>query len=119
MTEPSRSQEPFEDASTQRGAAPRRRAVPRQPADWFEFYKLDDTDNEPVRCCRVLDISPMSAGLELFATTSDENLNGLITVTVELHGNTGNVILDGETHTARVGIDFDVPSPKPSGSCAA
>src|ERR1700722_105287 len=90
---------------------PRRRAVPRQPADWFGFYRFDDADNEPTRCCRVLDISPLGAGLELFATAPDENLGGLITVTVELHGNTRNVVLDADTHTARVGIEFDVPSP--------
>ena len=85
-----------------------RRAVPRQPADWFGFYRFDDADDEPTRCCRVLDISPMGAGLELFATAPSENLNGLITVTVELRGRTRNVVIDKESHTARVGVEFSI-----------
>lgn len=83
-----------------------RRRTPRQPADWFGFYRFDDADDEPTRCCRVLDISPLGAGLELFATAPRENLNGLITVTVELHGRTRNVVVDKETQTARVGVEF-------------
>src|ERR1700683_2343526 len=59
-----------------------RRGVPRQPADWFGFYRFDDADDEPVRCCRVLDISPLGAGLELFATAPGERLSGLIPGTV-------------------------------------
>jgi hypothetical protein len=86
---------------------PRRRA-PRQPADWFGFYKFDDADNEPLRVCRVLDISPLGAGLELFATAPDEHLGGLITVTVELHGQTRNVVADPEMQTARIGVEFPV-----------
>ena len=85
-----------------------RRRTPRQPADWFGFYKFDDADNEPLRCCRVLDISPLGAGLELFATAPDEHLNGLITVTVELHGRTRNVVVDKETQAARVGVEFPI-----------
>jgi len=86
---------------------PRRRA-PRQPADWFGFYKFDDADDEPLRVCRVLDISPLGAGLELFGTARDEHLGGLITVTVELHGETRNVVLDEASQTARVGVEFPV-----------
>ena len=85
-----------------------RRRVPRQPADWFGFYKFDDADDEPIRCCRVLDISPLGAGLELLATSPGEQLSGLITVTVELHGRTRNVIVDKETHAARVGVEFPI-----------
>jgi hypothetical protein len=87
-----------------------RRRMPRQPADWFGFYKFDDADNEPIRVCRVLDISPLGAGLELFATAPDERLDGLITVTIELHGQTRNVVVDRETQAARVGVEFPVPS---------
>jgi hypothetical protein len=85
-----------------------RRRTPRQPADWFGFYKFDDANDEPTRCCRVLDISPLGAGLELFATGPSEDLNGLITVTVELHGRTRNVVVDKETQTARVGVEFPI-----------
>lgn len=87
-----------------------RRAAPRQPADWFGFYRFDDADNEPTRCCRVLDISPLGAGLELFATAPDENLGGLLTISVELHGRTRNVVRNDATHTARVGMEFTVLS---------
>jgi hypothetical protein len=87
-----------------------RRRTPRQPADWFGFYKFDDADNEPLRFCRVLDISPLGAGLELFATAPDEELRVLITVTIELHGQTRNVVVDKETQTARVGVEFPVPN---------
>jgi hypothetical protein len=86
----------------------RRRAVPRQPADWFGFYRFEDKDDEPTRCCRVLDISPLGAGLELFATAPGEHLSGLITVTVELRGQTRNVLVDEATNTARVGVEFPV-----------
>jgi len=85
-----------------------RRAAPRQPADWFGFYRFDDADDEPTRCCRVLDISPLGAGLELFATAPDENLSGLVTVSVELRGRARNVVRDDATHTARVGVEFTV-----------
>jgi hypothetical protein len=112
MTELRHQEGPFREPTLREVESPRRRAVPRQPADWFGFYKFDDADNEPTRCCRVLDISPMGAGLELFATAPGENLSGLITVSVELHGNTRNVVLDAESHSARVGIEFDLPSPE-------
>jgi hypothetical protein len=67
-----------------------RRRAPRQPADWFGFYQYEGPGDEPLRVCRVLDISPLGAGLELFATGPEENLGGLITVTVELRGETRN-----------------------------
>ena len=87
-----------------------RRAVPRQPADWFGFYRFDDADDEPTRCCRVLDISPLGAGLELFATGPNEHLGGLLTVSVELRGHARNVVRDEATHSARVGVEFSVLS---------
>ena len=83
-----------------------RRAVPREPADWFGFYKLDDADDGPTRCCRVLDVSPLGAGLELFAIAPAEQVGGFITVTVELRGDTRNCIVDEIAHTARVGVEF-------------
>src|SRR5580658_5973351 len=85
-----------------------RRRTPRQPADWFGFYRFDDADDEPTRCCRVLDISPLGAGLELFATAPGERLSGLITVTVELRGQARSVVVDDQTNTARVGVEFPV-----------
>jgi len=57
-----------------------RRAVPRQPADCFGSYRFDNDDREPWRCCRIIDISPLGVGLELFAISTDEDLSGPITI---------------------------------------
>jgi hypothetical protein len=87
-----------------------RRAVPRQPADWFGFYRFDNDDNEPWRCCRVIDISPLGVGLELFATSPDEDLARPITVTIELRGETRNVVPGDAGHTTRLGVEFATPT---------
>ena len=87
-----------------------RRAVPRQPADWFGFYRFDDSEADTWRCSRVIDISPLGAGLELFGTTVDEEMNGSITVSLELRGNRRGLIVNPDDHSARVGIEFTTPS---------
>jgi heme oxygenase len=86
-----------------------RRAVPRQPADWFGFYRFEDLVNEPLRCCRVLDISPLGAGFEVFGIDPKEPLEGRITVSIELRGEVRNTRMSGE-HTARVGVEFHEPT---------
>ena len=83
-----------------------RRAVPRQPADWFGFYRFDNVESEPWRACRVLDISPLGAGLELFALSPEERVEGNITVSLELRGVTRNVVWSKEDGAARLGIQF-------------
>jgi hypothetical protein len=85
-----------------------RRAIPRQPTDWFGFYRFDDLENEPLRCCRVLDISPLGAGLELFGTGLGEQLEGRITVSMDLHGDVRNTRVSGDS--ARVGVEFQTPT---------
>jgi hypothetical protein len=87
-----------------------RRAVPRQPADWFGFYRFDNVDGDPWRCCRVIDISPLGAGLELFATTPDEELSGPITISIELRGEPRNVIRSDSQEAARLGVEFAAPT---------
>jgi hypothetical protein len=87
-----------------------RRAVPRQPADWFGFYRFDNDDSEPWRCCRVIDISPLGAGPELFATPSNEDLSGPITISIELRGETRNVVRGDTRDTARIGVEFAAPT---------
>ena len=87
-----------------------RRAVPRHPADWFGFYRFDESASEAWRCCRVFDISPLGAGVELFAATPEDRLDGLITVSLELRGSTrGTVKLDEES-TVRAAVEFVEPS---------
>jgi hypothetical protein len=87
-----------------------RRAVPRQPADWFGFYRFDNDDSEPWRCCRVIDISPLGVGLELFAISSDEDPSGPITISIELRGETRNVVRADLGDTARLGVEFAAPT---------
>jgi hypothetical protein len=87
-----------------------RRAVPRQPADWFGFYRFDDADADAWQCCRIIDMSPLGAGLELFGTIGDDQMSGPITVSLELRGNPRGLILNPDDHSARVGIEFSTPS---------
>ena len=83
-----------------------RRAAPRQPADWFGFYRYDKAEGEPWRACRVLDISPLGAGLEMFSVLPEEQLEGSLVISLEIHGITRNVVRDEEQNAARVGIEF-------------
>lgn len=83
-----------------------RRAVPRQPADWFGFYRFDNAQAEAWRACRVLDLSPLGAGLELFSIVPDEHLEGALVVSLEMRGLTRNVVRNEEQHSARLGVEF-------------
>jgi hypothetical protein len=83
-----------------------RRAVPRQPADWFGFYRFDNVQSEPWRACRVLDISPLGAGLEIFSVVPDEPVEGAVVVSLELRGLTRNVVRNDDQQSARIGIQF-------------
>jgi len=83
-----------------------RRAVPRQPADWFGYYRFDNVENEAWRRCRVLDISSLGAGIELMATAPSDRLDGLITVSFELRGKLRGSMRIADEATARVGVEF-------------
>lgn len=87
-----------------------RRSVPRQTTDWFGRFRFDDTEDEPWRGCRVLDLSPLGAGLEIFETVPGEYMDGRLTVSLELHGDPRNVVFDVENKTARVGMQFPAPT---------
>ena len=87
-----------------------RRVVPRQPVDWFGFYSVENGSPDPLRCCRILDISPFGAGLELFAVSPEDPLEGLITVSFELRGRPTNVVWSEDQKSARVGVQFPEPS---------
>lgn len=83
-----------------------RRAVPRQPADWLGFYRFDNLQNDPWRACRVLDMSPPGAGLELFSVDSNEPVDGTISLSLELRGVPRNVVRDEEQNSAKIGVEF-------------
>ena len=83
-----------------------RRAAPRQPADWTAMYRLDTPVSEAWRMCRILDISPLGAGLELYQLVPDELLEGTVTISFELRGEGRNVIRGEDETTARFGIQF-------------
>lgn len=87
-----------------------RRAAPRQVADWFGFYRFDNAKDARWRCCRIIDVSPLGAGLELFETSPGESLEGHITVSLELHGDMRSVVTNDDDNTARVGVVFPVPT---------
>lgn len=83
-----------------------RRAAPRQPADWMAYYRLENGENEPWRPCRILDISPLGVGLELYEVAPEELLDGAITVSFELRGESRNIVRGEDETTARFGIQF-------------
>jgi hypothetical protein len=87
-----------------------RRAVPRQPADWFGFFRFDDSETDAWRCCRIIDISPLGAGLELFGIGAAEEMSGAITVSLELRGSPRGLLANPAENSARVGIEFTTPS---------
>ena len=75
------------------------------------MYRLANVVAEPWRMCRVLDISPMGAGLELYQVVPDELLaNGVITLAVELRGEGRNALRSDDGNAARFGIEFPEPS---------
>ena len=83
-----------------------RRAAPRQPTDWMAYYRLDNAEDSAWRPCRILDISPLGAGLELHDIAADEVLDGAITVSFELRGESRNIVRSEDGTTARFGIQF-------------
>jgi hypothetical protein len=101
-------QDPTTDSTRDRARL--RRAVPRQPADWFGFFRFDDAESDAWRCCRVVDISPVGAGLELFGVRTEDLTGGPITISIELRGMPRNMSVDDEGHSARVSIEFAEPS---------
>ena len=54
----------------------------------------------------MLDISPLGAGLELFSVAANEPIEGVITLLLELRGDTRNSSRSKELCSARVGIQF-------------
>jgi hypothetical protein len=83
-----------------------RRAAPRQSTDWSAMYRFDSDQSETWRTCRILDISPMGAGLQLYDVLPGELLDGNVTISFELRGIGRNLIRADDGTTARFGIEF-------------
>jgi len=49
-------------------------------------------------------------GLELLATSTNEELTGPITISIELRGETRNVVRSDLGDTARLGVEFAAPT---------
>ncbi len=49
-----------------------RRLLPRQFTDWNGRYRIEGDPDGVWRPCRVVDVSTLGAGLELYGTSPDE-----------------------------------------------
>jgi hypothetical protein len=91
-----------------------RRRLPRHSAGWPGCYVFNDPTVE-VGTCRVIDISRMGAGIEVFGDTPLDPIGQYLSVDVacptggsvgiHLEGEVRNVAL-GETGGVRVGLEF-------------
>jgi hypothetical protein len=82
-----------------------RRLLPRQLADWRGTYLIDGEKDERWRDCRVIDISSIGAGLELFGTTADEVASRELVVAVYWRTAVKNC-RTGNADGLRVGTQF-------------
>jgi len=83
-----------------------RRLLPRQFADWHGRYMIEDDPDERWRPCRVVDVSTLGAGLELFDVTPDEMAGRSIILSVDLRGEVRHAVA-ARTDGFRVGIQFE------------
>jgi hypothetical protein len=82
-----------------------RRQVPRQPVDWAGSYRYASDNGGGSRPCRVIDISPAGAGLQLLGSTVEESMDRLIVVSIVLQGESRNAVMLDES-SVRVGVEF-------------
>jgi len=83
-----------------------RRLVPRQFTDWHGRYMVEGDPDEIWRPCRVVDVSTLGAGLELFETTPDEMAEQRIILSVDLRGEVKHATV-GTPDGIRAGIRFE------------
>jgi hypothetical protein len=93
----------------------RRRRVPRQNANWFGKCLVHDDPEGPWYECRVVDISMLGAGVEIFGSSELDLVGGHLAVEVEppdgrsfsiqFVGEIKNVGL-GPRGRVRVGLEF-------------
>ncbi len=82
-----------------------RRLLPRQFADWRGRYAFEGDSEESWHDCRVIDISPSGAGLELFDVPEDEVAGNHILLAIHLRGELRNAGPASEG-SLRAGVKF-------------
>lgn len=82
-----------------------KRIILRQPTDWFGTYRIVGDPNQDKRWCRILDISTLGAGLELFGTTPEAAAEHRLNVTVQLRGDSRGAV-QMPNDLVRVGVEF-------------
>ncbi|HUZ20655.1 MAG TPA: hypothetical protein VMU75_08810 [Acidimicrobiales bacterium] len=100
-----------------------RRRLPRQATDWSGWYRFEGDDEAEWRRCRIVDVSPAGASLELSDASRLGPLPGVdagraILVTADLRGQVrcttpgreGQLRIGIEFDEARLGIEFDEPA---------
>jgi len=60
-----------------------RRRAPRIKTDWLGLCRLDDAPDSVVRDCRVIDISLLGVGVEVFSDGDDRLVGRVLVVEVE------------------------------------
>lgn len=83
-----------------------RRLLPRQFTDWHGRYMIEGDPHERWRECRVVDVSTLGAGLELFDVTPEEMSGQSIILSVDLRGEVKHAVAD-RADGLRVGIQFE------------
>lgn len=89
--------------------------MPREVANWSGRYSIEDEPGGGD--CRVLDISAMGVGLELFGAVPDDLIGSRIEVSVP-NGTSSGIRLVGDVRNmspgrnggARAGVEFSFPS---------
>ena len=82
-----------------------RRLLPRQFTDWQGRYMIEGDPSDVWRPCRVVDVSTLGAGLELFGTITDEMAQRTIAVSVDLRGEVRHTV-EANDDGIRAGIQF-------------
>jgi hypothetical protein len=83
-----------------------RRLLPRQFTDWHGRYMIEGDLDERWRPCRVVDVSTLGAGLELFDTTPEEIADRCVILSVDLRGEVKHAV-EARSDGIRVGIQFE------------
>jgi hypothetical protein len=83
-----------------------RRLLPRQFTDWNGRYMIEGDPDGVWRPCRVVDVSTLGAGLELYGTSPDELAEQRIILSVDLRGEVRHTGA-ADAEAIRVGIQFE------------
>jgi hypothetical protein len=82
-----------------------KRLLPRQFTDWHGRYMIEDDPDERWRPCRVVDVTSLGAGLELFDITPDEMDGQSIVLSFDMRGEVKHGA--ARTEGMKVGIQFE------------